>query len=168
MSEPSPRNSTEEHVLIELRRIIRSTQLSAKTLARESGITPSQLVALQMLNEQGEMTASQLAISMHLTQATVTALLDRLEERAWVSRLRHDTDRRRIRILLTAEGTQQLMAAPQSLHEKFLNEFRQLQTWEQTSILAALQRVGVMLQAASFDAAPVLDAGRIDRPADSE
>jgi len=168
MSDPSIKTSTEELVLIELRRIIRSTQLSSKTLARESGITPSQLVALQLLKEQGEMTATRLATSMHLTQATVTALLDRLEEREWISRQRHDSDRRRIRILLTPAGTQQLAAAPQSLHDKFLTEFRQLQAWEQTSILAALQRVGVLLQAASFDAAPVLDAGRIDRPADRE
>ena len=162
------KNSVEELVLIELRRIIRTTQLQAKSLARETGMTPSQLVALQLLQSSGEMTAREVAQAMHLTQATVTTLLDRLQERGWIVRRRDESDRRRVYIALTATAQKQLKHAPESLHERFLRDFRALQPWEQSAILASLQRVGHLMQAAPLDASPVLDVGTIDRPAGTD
>lgn len=159
-------HSIEEQVLIELRRILRATQLGARTLARESGMTTSQLVVLQILNSQTEMTARQLAESMHLTQATVTSLLDRLQDRGWITRRRGEQDRRRVYVQLSDEGRRQLERTPESLQERFLGQFTALQPWEQSTILAALQRVAHLLDAVSIDASPVLDVGRIDRPAD--
>lgn len=160
------KNSSDEQILIELRRILRATQLGARKLAREGGMTTSQLIVLQHLNAQGEMTARQIAEAMHLTQATVTSLLDRLQERGWITRERGKQDRRRVHVRLSDTGLQQLQRTPESLQERLVGQLRELQTWEQTAILAALQRVAQMLDAASFDAAPVLDVGRIDRPAD--
>ncbi len=160
------KHSIEEQVLIELRRILRATQLGARTLARESGMTTSQLVVLQILNSQGEMTARQIAESMHLTQATVTTLLDRLQDRGWITRRRGEQDRRRVYVQLSDEGRRQLERTPESLQERFLGQFTGLQAWEQSMILAALQRVAHLLDGASIDASPVLDVGRIDRPAD--
>ena len=161
-------NTIEELVLIELRRIIRTTQLNAKTLAHQNGMTPSQLVALQMLQTEGEMTALQIAQALHLKQATVTTLLDRMEQRGWIVRRRGKPDRRKVHVTLTATGAQQLRSAPESLNERFLRDFRALQRWEQSALLSALQRIGQMMHTAALDASPVLDVGRIDRPAESE
>jgi DNA-binding MarR family transcriptional regulator len=161
-------NSLQDQVLIELRRIMRATQLSARTLARESGMTTSQLIVLQLLKAQHEMTARQIAQSMNLTQATVTSLLDRLQERQWITRTRGEKDRRKVHVSLTPAGERQLKQTPESLQERFVNHFGALQSWEQSSILAALQRVAHLLDAASIDASPVLDIGRIDRAADGE
>ncbi|MFO7306224.1 MAG: MarR family winged helix-turn-helix transcriptional regulator [Gammaproteobacteria bacterium] len=160
------KHSIEEQVLIELRRILRATQLNARALARESGMTTSQLIVLQILKAHGEMTARQIAESMNLTQATVTSLLDRLQERGWIVRRRGEKDRRRVHVRISAEGERQLARAPQSLQERFVNQFVALPPWEQSAILAALQRVAHLLDAASIDASPVLDIGRIDRAAD--
>lgn len=160
---PTVKTSIEDQVLIELRRILHATQVGARNLARESGMTTSQLIVLQNLKAHGEMTARQIAQSMNLTQATVTSLLDRLQERGWITRRRGEQDRRRVYVQLAPAGTRQLKQAPESLQQRFVNHFKTLQKWEQSSILAALQRVAHMLDAASFDAAPVLDVGRIDR-----
>jgi DNA-binding MarR family transcriptional regulator len=160
------KNLTEELVLIELRRILRATQLGARTLAREAGMTTSQLIVLQNLNTQGEMTARQIAESMNLTQATVTSLLDRLQERDWITRQRREHDRRRVYVQLSEAGRKQLERTPESLQERFVSQLGALQAWEQSAILAALQRVAHMLDAASIDASPVLDVGRIDRLAE--
>lgn len=155
----------DEQVLAELRRIIRATQLNAKRLAQECGLTTSQLVLLQLLKAQGELTARQIATAMTLTQATVTTLLNRLQERGLVTRRRGEDDRRKVYVELTPEGIRQLDRAPESLHERFLRDFAALESWEQSAVLAALQRVAHLLDAASLDAAPVLDIGRLDRPA---
>jgi hypothetical protein len=50
-------NTIEELVLIELRRIIRATQLNAKSLAQQSGMTPSQHVVMQLLQVRRKSTA---------------------------------------------------------------------------------------------------------------
>lgn len=160
------RSSIEDQVLIELRRILRATQLNARDLARVSGMTTSQLIVLQNLKAHGEMTPRQIALSMNLTQATVTSLLDRLQERGWIIRRRGEQDRRRVHVQITEAGRKQLERTPESLQQRFVTQFKSLQSWEQTSILAALQRVAHMLDAASIDASPVLDVGRIDRPAE--
>jgi hypothetical protein len=51
------------------------------------------------------------------------------------------------------------------LHERFVKEFRSLQPWEQSMMLTTLQRIAHLMDAASLDASPVLDIGRLDRPA---
>jgi hypothetical protein len=45
--------------------------------------------------------------------------------------------------------------------------FAQLQMWEKTSILAALQRLSFLMNAAALDAAPLLEVGSIDRAAEA-
>ncbi|MGE0113349.1 MAG: MarR family winged helix-turn-helix transcriptional regulator [Steroidobacteraceae bacterium] len=158
--------SIEEQVLTELRRIIRATQINAKTLATHSQLTVSQLMVLQLLKGGGELTPRQIAQHVNLTQATVTSLLDRLEERSLISRRRSSEDKRRFHVTLTAEGANQLARAPQTLHNRFMSHFSSLQSWEQTHILSALQRIAHLLDVASVDASPVLDVGSLDRTVD--
>ena len=158
----------EEQVLTELRRIIRATQINAKRLARDTGLTTSQLVLLQLLDGHADMghtdmTPGQIARAMNLTQATVTALLDRLQDRHLIVRNRGAADRRQVRVALTTQGKQQLERAPPPLQARFLHDFAALAAWEQTAILSSLQRVAHLLNADNLDASPVLDVGRLDQ-----
>ena len=155
--------SIEEQVVAELRRIIRATQLNAKTLATSSQLTVSQLLVLQLLKSAGEMTPRQISQHVNLTQATVTTLLDRLEERQLISRRRSEADKRSVHVGLTELGTAQLVQAPRTLQDRFLMHFNQLQDWEQMQLLSSLQRIAQMMDAASLDASPVLDVGSLDR-----
>src|SRR3546814_17658857 len=56
-----------------------------------------------------------------------------------------------------------LKTAPDLLQVQFRDRFVALPTWEQAMILAALERLSAVLNAESIDAAPLLDAGAIDR-----
>jgi hypothetical protein len=49
------------------------------------------------------------------------------------------------------------------LQYQFTRQFGDLQEWEQTMILASLQRVAHMMDAQHIDASPVLDVGLLDR-----
>jgi hypothetical protein len=49
------------------------------------------------------------------------------------------------------------------LQEHFARQFNDLQQWEQTMIIASLQRVAYMMDAEHIDASPVLDVGTLDR-----
>lgn len=149
--------------LVALRRILRATELSSRTLARQSGLTTSQLIVLQIIARSGRTTPGAVAQAARLSQATITALVDRLEGRGLVTRRRDTEDRRRIWVELTEQGNVTLVEAPDTLQDRFRTRFDQLEDWEQAFIIAALERVAALLDAAGIDASPVLDLGAIDR-----
>ena len=101
--------------LIALRRILRATELYARDLAQAAGVTPAQLRVLQIVGEKKDPTAKTLATQMGVSQATVTALVDKLVARGLVTRLTSAQDRRQTNITLTHEGEadQALAAAGQ-------------------------------------------------------
>ena len=81
-----PRNRTDES-LIALRRILRATELYSRNLAQASGLTPAQLRVLQLLaTSGGSATPKELAQTMGVAQATVTALVDKIVSRGMASR----------------------------------------------------------------------------------
>lgn len=148
--------------LVALRQIIRATELDSRALAKQSGLTPSQLLLLQMLAKEGSMTAGAIAKSASLSQATVTALLDKLETRGLLRRARDTADRRRVVVELTDAGKLSETNAPGLLQEQFERRFDTLQDWEQAFLIAALEKIASMLDAEDLDAAPVLDVGKLN------
>jgi len=96
-----------------------------------------------------------------LSQATVTTILDRLEHRKLVYRVRSTQDKRKVHAHLTSEGAEILSRAPNPLQEDFTRKFQSLAEWEQTMILASLQRVANMMDADNIDAAPMLTVGSV-------
>lgn len=144
-------------VLISLRKIIRAIDLRSRRLMQEAGFTGPQLLVMQALARAEEITAGDLAKQVNLSQGTITSILDRLEKRELVKRIRSDTDRRRVFVSLTDEGRERLSVAPTLLQERFIQRFAELKEWEQHQMLASLQRLAEMMDAQDIDAAPVLD-----------
>ncbi|WP_299595601.1 MarR family winged helix-turn-helix transcriptional regulator [uncultured Microbulbifer sp.] len=152
-----------EEVLITLRRLIRATDLHSKQLVKTAGLTAPQLLLLQAIREQGQVTIGALAKEISLSQATVTTILDRLEKRGLVYRERSLEDKRKVHAHLTDKGADIIRDAPTPLQEHFVKQFRDLREWEQSMIISSLQRVALMMDAEHIDASPVLDVGDLDR-----
>lgn len=152
-----------EEVLIALRRVIRATDLHSKYLAKTTGLTAPQILLLQTIRNKGQVTIGELADGISLSQATVTTILDRLEKRDLIYRERSEQDKRKVHAFLTDKSLAILKKAPIPLQEHFARQFADLQDWEQTMIVSALQRVAQMMDAQHIDASPVLDVGSLDR-----
>ncbi len=150
-----------DHALIALRQILRATEISSRALAKQCGLTPSQLILMEMIAKSGGMTPGALAKDISLSHATVTALIDKLEARDLVKRMPDDADRRRVIIVLTQGGAATLEDAPSLLQQRFERGFARLEGWEQSFLVAALERTAMLLDAEELDAAPVLDVGGI-------
>src|SRR3546814_18119728 len=71
---------------------------------------------------------------------------------------------RQVWVSITAEGSAALSSAPDMMQDRFQSRFDNLPDWEQAMIVAMLERLTGLLDADGIDAAPVIDAGRIDRP----
>ena len=144
-------------VLISLRRIIRATDLHSKRMIKASGLTVPQVMVLRAIDHLGDVTVRRISEDVSLSQATVTTILNRLEDRKLVERVRSVKDKRIVNARLTEAGHKTLKSAPTLLHERFIERFESLDDWEQTQVLSSLQRVAHMMDAESIDAAPILD-----------
>ncbi len=149
----------EEQVLINLRQIIRATDLYSRQLSKQVGLTAPQLLILQAIRDLGAVSISRLSNEISLSQATVTSIIDRLEARGLVCRHRSTTDRRVVHATLTEEGGATVKKAPIPLQDTFGKRFAALEDWEKSMIVSALQRVASMMNAEEIDASPVLHVG---------
>ncbi len=146
-----------EELFISIRKVIRAIDLHSKQLNKASGVTgPQLLIMLEVSNSEG-ITAGQVAKNINLSAATVTNILDRLESRKIIKRIRSTDDKRRVSLFLTEEGKNTLVAAPQPLQEHFIQKFCALAEWEQSQLLSSMQRIATMMDASELDAAPVLE-----------
>jgi DNA-binding MarR family transcriptional regulator len=130
---------------------------------KTAGLTAPQLLLLQAIRTNAEVTIGELAKNINLSQATVTNILDRLEKRGMVFRERSKNDKRKVHAYLTDKGTALIKEAPTPLQDHFIKRFRDLQDWEQSMILSSLERIAQMMDAEHIDASPVLDIGDLDR-----
>lgn len=154
--------SRSEDALIALRQIQRQTELASKRLASQVGLTPSQLMVMQILSERGEVTAGDVSKLTQLKHATITSLVDKLVARGLVERRRAQSDRRRVWLKLLREGQNAITAAPDLLQDRFTQRFDALPDWHQSMLVSALERVAALLDAEAIEAAPVLDIGALD------
>lgn len=148
--------------LIALRQIQRRTEQASKRLAQTVGLTPSQFLVMQILDERGETSAGEITELTQLKHATITSLVDKLTERGFVTRRRCDTDRRRVWIAIEPLGKSAIQAAPDLLQDTFALRFRKLPDWHQYMLLSSLEHVVDFLDAQNVDAAPILDIGALD------
>ncbi|MCP4350005.1 MAG: winged helix-turn-helix transcriptional regulator [Desulfobacterales bacterium] len=148
--------------MVALRRIMQSVYLHSHYLVRHFGLTGPQLVILQELSKFGELSVGELSKATSLSQATVTGILERLEKRELICRRRSEKDRRRVLVHATESCRQLLDQAPPPLQEAFIEQFKDLENWEQAMILSSLQRLVSMMDAGKIKAAPILATGPID------
>lgn len=155
--------SIEDQVIVALRRINRAIDLHSKGLVNEIGLTAPQLATLLAVRRLHPITVGALAKSVHLSQATMTGILNRLEKRELVERTRSGNDRRSVVVELTRKGDQLVEAAPSLLQDRFRRELLTLREWEQTQMLSTLQRIASMMDAEDIDASPVLAVGEVSQ-----
>lgn len=160
---PSWMDNRSNTALVALRRILRVTEMNSRKLARRSELTISQLLLLKFVDEQGKALPSMIAKAIELKQATITILINKLEEAGLVTRRRDTEDRRRVWVELTDAGRDVVNRSPDLLQSRFEHGFDNLEEWEQAMIITALERVAALLDAEEVDAAPVLDVGDLDQ-----
>jgi DNA-binding MarR family transcriptional regulator len=153
-------NDMADQVIVAIRRVIRAVDLHSRMLAASHGLTGPQALILKALHA-GSLSAGELASRINLSQGTVTDILNRLERRGLVKRIRDTEDRRRVLVEATEDALSLLAQSPPLLQESFALRFRSLKEWEQTQLLASLQRIATMLDAEDIDAAPVLSSGSV-------
>lgn len=146
-------------VIAAIRRIIRATDVHSRQLVKHSGLTSAQILIMNVIGSERSHNTSKIAEAVALSPATVTNIVERLEQREYIARQRDDKDKRKVNLWLTEKGKAVLASAPTLLQQNFIEKFDRLESWEQNMIVASLQRVAQLMNAHELDASPVLDVG---------
>jgi DNA-binding MarR family transcriptional regulator len=151
-----------DDVLRAIRRILRKTSEHSRYLLRIAGLTVPQMLCLRAIaeaEEEPEVTVGTVCHAVQLAPATVSRILDRLEDAGLVVRERRREDRRKVFLSLTELGHQQIDKLPTPLQEQFISRVLALAPQEQQQLLGTLEKVVEMMEASDLDAAPVLEPG---------
>jgi DNA-binding MarR family transcriptional regulator len=77
-----------EDVLDALRRVISATDLHSRSLTKTTGLTTPQMLLKKTIGNKDTITIGELTNEIGLSQAMVTVILNRLEKRELVTRVR--------------------------------------------------------------------------------
>ncbi len=148
--------SIEDQIVLALRRTSQAIDQYSRQLLRDFGVTAPQLATLREIVSGRHTSPMALADVLHVSQPTVTGILCRLEQQGLIQRQKSATDRRSITALATEKGRSLAASAPPLLRDQFRQELARLPNWQQTELLAALQRVAAMMHAPELTEAPFL------------
>ena len=104
-------------------------------------LTPPQFAALAKLRDVGETSQNQLGQLIAMDAATVKGVIDRLKARGLVELTRHEVDKRRLMVSLTAEGRTAIDALIPHAQAITLETLAPLSEKEAASFMKLLARI---------------------------
>jgi DNA-binding MarR family transcriptional regulator len=112
-----------------------------------SSVTPRMLAFLRHLAASGPLTVGVQASHLGISRATASEVVQRLEAKGLVERMRDGRDQRRVFVWLTDGGRQQLLAlAGQAVDDRFLRAVAALPA---ATRMALIKGLGDLLRAAA-------------------
>lgn len=145
-------------IVISLRRIMRAVDLHSRKLEKEFHLTGPQLYIINEVTKHDSISIGQLAHNSSLSNATVTNIVQRLEGRGYIKRIRSSDDKRKVFVEITNLAEEVLTHTPSLLQESFVERMEKIKPWEQTMLLSSLQRIAEMMDAENISASPILYA----------
>ena len=95
--------------ILQIRQLSRFLDKYSKYLNNNYNITLPQLLCLYEMSENNELNLSQLTKQVNLNNSAVTGIIDRLESKGFVKRIKKGNDRRTIYLDLTEAGQEYVL-----------------------------------------------------------
>ncbi len=98
------RQAATARLLAEARDLSGDFDRLSQAVAEKVGLSPTDLLAMDLISRDGHVTAGQIAGHLHLTTGAITGLIDRLERSGFARRRADPEDRRRVVVVPTPKG----------------------------------------------------------------
>lgn len=157
------KDDTIAEILDNIRRVFQVVNEQSKRAEHKTGLTGPQLWAIKTIAHGAPIMVSEIASRMHLHPATVVGVLDRLESRALVLRVRSKEDRRVVRVELTALGEDLVKKAPEVAQGLLVSGLEQLKTKNLKTMAASLDQLVDILGAQGIPPKLILSS-EVNRP----
>lgn len=133
-------------IIYQIRTLMQAGKVYTKELNRKYSVSAPQLACLAALLDQGPMPPSVISKNILVKSSTVTGIIDRLEKKGYVSRVRNSPDRRVITIELTDAGRELVEHAPSPFQQTIVDGLKKMPENELEKILLALTKLAGMLE----------------------
>ena len=132
-------------IIFSIRKLMQAGELYTKELNKKYCVSAPQLNCLLSLYENGPLPPSHIAKHIMVKSSTVTGIVDRLEQKGLVKRLRNSPDRRIITIELTEAGIKLAEYAPPPIQQKIIDGLTRLSNDKLDQISLSLTKLTNML-----------------------
>jgi DNA-binding MarR family transcriptional regulator len=124
---------------------------ASKELNKTCQVSVPQLSCVLALYEHGPLPPSRIAKHIMVQSSTVTGIIDRLEQKGLVCRLRDSSDRRVITIQLTEGGKERARNAPPPIQHKVVDGLQRLPQNKIEKIVKSLRTLTHLLDVQDTD-----------------
>jgi DNA-binding MarR family transcriptional regulator len=138
-------------IIYQIRRLMQAGELYTKELNKTYQVSVPQLSCVLALYENGPLPPSQIAKHIMVKSSTVTGIIDRLEPKGLVCRLRDSSDRRVINIQLTKRGNELARNAPPPIQHKVVDGLKRLPQKKIEKIVKSLRTLTQLLDVQDMD-----------------
>jgi len=119
----NPNNeSVIKEIVGSIRKLVRTVYLDSQNMSRQFGLTGQQGLVLHLLFNGGSMSSASLSRRMYVTPSNITGIIDRLERKGLVQRVRKEGDRRVALITLTDAGKELSQNVPDPIEKRLVNQ----------------------------------------------
>ena len=134
-----------KEIVYAIRRLMQAGEHYTKELNKIYNVSSAQINCLIALLENGPLSPSQIAKHVMVNSSTVTGIIDRLENKDLVKRLRISPDRRVVTVQLTKAGEALAENAPPPIQQKIVDGLNSLSPKAIDEIALTLKRLTDML-----------------------
>jgi len=132
-------------VTVAVRELVLGWDRYREAVADELGVGTSEVVALGFICEDGPRTPSDIGQRLNLTSGSVTALIDRLEAAAFVTRSQNPDDRRSLLAAATPAGQHAMQYFLERIDELISRELDKIAGLTRADVVAFATATGTML-----------------------
>jgi DNA-binding MarR family transcriptional regulator len=135
-----------------LRRIVKALHTYSQDVQNAYRLTGPQLWALKTLQRNGRLSTGRLAAALAVHQSSVSILVDRLEKRGLIRRIRGRLDHRVVEMELTKRGAALAAEAPEAAQGRLLHALEAMPPREVRRIRHAVDRLVQAMEATDVNA----------------
>ena len=142
-------------IVVSIRKLVRAVYLDSQKMSKQYGLTGPQSGVLRILASRGSLSSADLSRALYVTPSNITGIIDRLEKKGLVERIKKEGDRRIALIALTEAGTKLGKSLPDPIEKRFIAELADLET-EHVQILAmAMKQILNLIDSEGIGATPL-------------
>lgn len=152
----NPQNeSVIQDLVWSVRRLVRAVYLDSQKISKRYGLTEPQSAVLRNLYNNGPMSSADLSRTLFVTPSNITGIIDRLEKKQFVERIRKQGDRRVALITLTGSGKELSRTLPDPIMKKLIAELADLESDHVQLLAMAMNQVLNLIDAEEIEGEPL-------------
>jgi DNA-binding MarR family transcriptional regulator len=152
----NPQNeSVIKEIVWSVRRLVRAVYLDSQKISKRHGLTGPQSAVMRNLFNSGPMSSADLSRTLYVTPSNITGIIDRLEKKQYVKRIRKVGDRRVALITLTESGKKLSRTLPDPIMKKFIAELADLELEHVQLLALAMTQILNLIDSEDIEEGPL-------------